>query len=155
MARFVQQPQTAGDLCTIEQAGRQSEHCLHQAVADNALPDLPLRPRLARQSAVGQKHGGAAFVRHVADDVLQPRKVCVGTRRRSVLPERVGEKADILAPMGEIERRVRQNKVKSPVGVQILCKSVGGPAAQIGKETLQKQVHTAQLVGPRVRRLAV
>ena len=83
------------------------------------------------------------------DHVLQPREVCVTSRRRTILPTDIINEF-IRAPAGEIEWRICHNKVCLELRVAIVKERVRIKLAEVGFNTANGKIHLRHLPCGRV-----
>ena len=83
------------------------------------------------------------------DHVLQPREVCISSRRRTILPTDIINEF-IRTPAGEIEGRIRHNEVCLELRVAIVKKRVRIKLAEVGFNTANGKIHLRHLPCGRV-----
>ena len=83
------------------------------------------------------------------DHVLQPREVCVASRRRTILPTDIINKF-ICTPAGKIEGRIRHNEVCFELRVTIVKECVRIKLAEVGFYTTNGKIHLSHLPCSRV-----
>ena len=82
--------------------------------------------------------------------MLQPRKVCVASRRRTILPTDIINKF-ICTPARKIEGRIRHNKVCLELRMTIVKECVRIKLAEVGFNTANGKIHLRHLPCGRVR----
>ena len=83
------------------------------------------------------------------DHVLQPREVCISSRRRTILPTDIINEF-IRTPAGEIEGRICHNEVCLELRVAIVKERVRIKLAEVGFNTANGKIHLRHLPCGRV-----
>ena len=78
------------------------------------------------------------------DHVLQPSKVGVVGRRRSVLPAHIIQKL-ILSPAGKVEGRIRHNEIRLELRVTVIKECVRAELSKVSFDTANGKIHLRQL----------
>ena len=113
-------------------------------ILNNLLSDFTFAAALGRKRTVRQHHTDFAIWRKMIDHMLQPCKVGVSSRRRSILPALILCQF-IRAPIGEIERRICHDEICTHGRVQIFKKCVCRILSQIGINAANSKVHLCHL----------
>ena len=90
----------------------------------------------------------------VIDHVLQPRKVGIAFRRRTILPAAIILQL-IATPILQVKRRIRQDEIEALILMTVLKKCIGIELPQIGLDTSNSKVHRGHLPCSRVAFLPI
>ncbi len=112
-------------------------HCddtVHKVGIDNVLADFTFTAGLRGKRTICKNHTDTPIRGEMPDHVLQPREVCISSRRRTILPTDIINEF-IRTPAGEIEGRICHNEVCLELRVAVVKERVRIKLAEVGFNT--------------------
>lgn len=148
------EPERDGDGDAVEELGGHGDYAFDEIRFDDAFADFPFAAGLGAECAVRKDEPDFSAGRKVVNHVFDPREVRVACGREAVLPARVFLQL-FLAPVLEVEGRVRHNEVKALVGVQVVEKRICVMFAEVRVDAADGHVHFCHFPGVGVGLLSV
>lgn len=133
-------PERDGDGDAVEELGGHGDNAFDEVRFDDAFADFAFAAGLSAESAVRKDEPDFSAGREVVDHVFDPCEVRVACGREAVLPARVFLQL-FLAPVLEVEGRVRHDKVEAFVGVQVVEERVFVVFAKVCVNATDGHVH--------------
>ena len=127
---------------------------LKMAAIDDILSDLSFSGGLCRQCAVCKHQTNLAIRCKVVDHVLNPCVVGITGRRCSVLPANIVLQF-ILSPVGQIERRVCHNEIRTKIGMKVIKECVSLIRAEVCINATNRHIHLCHLPSIRIGFLTI
>lgn len=147
-------PERDGDGDAVEELGGHGDYAFDEVRLDDAFADFAFTAGLGAESTVRKDKPDFSAGREVVDHVFDPREVRVACRREAVLPARVFLQL-FLAPVLEVEGRVRHDEVEAFVGVQVVEECVCVVFAEVRVDAADGHVHFCHFPGVGVGLLSV
>ena len=148
------EPERDGDGDAVEELGGHGDYAFDEVRFDDAFADFAFATGLSAESAVRKDEPDFSAGREVVNHVFNPREVRVACGREAVLPARVFLQL-FLAPVLEVEGRVRHDEVEAFVGVQVVEERVFVVFAEVRVDAADGHVHFRHFPGVGVGLLSV
>ena len=147
-------PERDGDGDAVEELGGHGDYAFDEVRFDDAFADFAFAAGLGAECAVRKDEPDFSAGCEVVNHVFDPREVRVACGREAVLPARVFLQL-FLAPVLEVEGRVRHDKVEAFVGVQVVEERVFVVLAEVRVDAADGHVHFRHFPGVGVGLLSV
>lgn len=148
------EPERDGDGDAVEKLGGHGDYAFDEVRFDDAFADFAFATGLCAERAVCKDEPDFSAGCEVIDHVFDPCEVRVACGREAVLPARVFLQL-FLAPVLEVEGRVRHNEVKALVGMQVVEKRICVVFAEVRVDAADGHVHFCHFPGIGVGFLSV
>ena len=148
------EPECHGDGNAVKQLGGHGYDAFDKVCLDDAFADFAFAAGLRAECSVCKHEPDFSVRGEVVNHVFDPSEVRVACRREAVLPAWVVLQL-FLAPVLEVERRVRHDKVESFGGVQVLEECVFVVFAEVRVNAADGHIHFRHFPGVGVGLLAV
>lgn len=148
------EPERDGDGDAVEELGGHGDYAFDEVRFDDAFADFAFAAGLGAECAVRKDEPDFSAGREVVNHVFDPCEVRVACRREAVLPARVFLQL-FLAPVLEVEGRVRHDEVEAFVGVQVMEERVFVVFAEVCVDAADGHVHFRHFPGVGVGLLPV
>ena len=143
------EPERYRNLRRVEELRRHCDDTVHKVSVDNVFADFTFTAGLRGKRTICKHHANTTIRCEMPDHVLQPCKVGVASRRRTILPTDVINEF-IRAPAGKIERRIRHNIIRFELRVTIVKERVRIKLAEVSFNTTNSKIHLSHLPCGRV-----
>lgn len=147
-------PERDGDGDAVEELGGHGDYAFDEVRFDDAFADFAFAAGLGAECAVRKDESDFSAGSEVVDHVFDPCEVRVACRREAVLPARVFLQL-FLAPVLEVEGRVRHDEVEAFVGVQVMEERVFVVFAEVCVDTADGHIHFSHFPGVGIGFLSV
>ena len=147
-------PERDGDGDAVEELGGHGDYAFDEVRFDDAFADFAFAAGLGAECAVRKDEPDFSAGREVINHVFDPCEVRIACGREAVLPARVFLQL-FLAPVLEVEGRVRHDKVEAFVRVQVVEECVFVVLAEVRVDAADGHVHFRHFPGVGVGLLAV
>ena len=148
------EPERDGDGDAVEELGGHSDNAFDKVRFDDAFADFAFAAGLRAEGTVRKDESDFSAGCEVVNHVFDPSEVRVACRREAVLPARVFLQL-FLAPVLEVEGRVRHDKVEAFVRVQVVEERVFVVFAEVRIDSADGHVHFRHFPGVGVGLLSV
>ncbi len=148
------EPERDGNGDAVEELGGHGDYAFDEVRFDDAFADFAFAAGLSAESAVRKDEPDFSAGCEVINHVFDPCEVRVTCRREAVLPARVFLQL-FLAPILEVEGRVRHDEVEAFVGVQVVEECVFVVFAEVRVDAADGHVHFRHFPGVGVGLLSV
>lgn len=148
------EPERDGDGDAVEELGGHGDYAFDEVGFDDAFADFAFAAGLSAERTVRKDEPDFSAGREVVDHVFNPCKVRVACGREAILPARVFLQL-FLAPILEVKGRVRHDKVKAFVRVQVVEERVFVVLAEVRVDAADGHVHFRHFPGIGVGLLSV
>ena len=147
-------PERDGDGDAVEELGGHGDYAFDEVRFDDAFADFAFAAGLRAESAVRKDEPDFSAGREVINHVFDPCEVRIACGRESVLPARVFLQL-FLAPVLEVEGRVRHDEVEAFVDMQVMEERVFVVFAEVCVDAADGHVHFRHFPGVGVGLLSV
>ena len=147
-------PERDGDGDAVEELGGHGDYAFDKVCLDDAFADFAFAAGLGAERSVCKDQSDFAVRGEVVNHVLDPGEVRVACGRDSVFPARVVLQL-FLAPVLEVERRVRHDEVEAFGGVQVVEECVFVVFAEVCVDAADGHVHFRHFPGVGVGFLSI
>lgn len=148
------EPKRDGDGDAVEELGGHGNYAFDEVRFDDAFADFAFAAGLGAECAVRKDEPDFSAGREVINHVFDPCEVRIACGRETVLPARVFLQL-FLAPVLEVEGRVRHDEVEAFVGVQVVEKRICVVFAEVRIDAADGHVHFCHFPGVGVGLLSV
>ena len=148
------EPERDGDGDAVEELGGHGDYAFDEVRFDDAFADFAFAAGLSAESAVRKDEPDFSAGCEVVNHVFDPCEVRVACRREAVLPARVFLQL-FLAPVLEVEGRVRHDEVEAFVGMQVVEERIFVVFAEVCVDAADGHVHFRHFPGVGVGLLSV
>ena len=147
-------PERDGDGDAVEELGGHGDYAFDEVRFDDAFADFAFAAGLGAECAVRKDEPDFSAGREVINHVFDPCEVRIACGREAVLPARVFLQL-FLAPVLEVEGRVRHDEVEAFVRMQIVKERICVVFAEVRIDAADGHVHFCHFPGVRVGLLSV